>query len=85
MTSTPVIYIHCYSDVSSECQLIFTLCTSSKLVVLRACKTVTITGPQVYFSIFIMYYSWYIKEEGKGKTNGNLRNIGVYNSPLYIA
>lgn len=52
-TSTPVIYIHCYSDVSPECQLIFTLCTSSKLVVLRACKTVTITGPQIYIFPFL--------------------------------
>lgn len=52
---------------------------------LKGHKAVIITDPQVYFSIFIKYYSWYIKQEEKGKTNVNLRNSGVYNSPLHIA
>lgn len=79
------LHIHCYSDVSYECQLLFTFCTSSELVVLRAHEAVTITDPQVHFPIFRKYYSWYIKPEGRGKTSGNLRNSGAYNSPLYIA
>lgn len=68
-----------------DCQLIFTFCTSSKLVVFKVCKAVITTDLQVYFSTFIKYYLWHIKQEETAKTNGKLRNSGVYNSPSYIA